>query len=139
MIDLSQCAALFADTARHGISDENIIFITAYPKTAKPTMLKSAVAAFSVYDTESEQEGLGSDMQSGQIKMQVSVYVPYKCKNQNGNALLEKICRVICSEFCILSIKIAETEPDADTECMVARAVFTLDDEILRGDQFESF
>lgn len=137
MISLSKCAELFADTARCGISDENINFITAYPKTAEPTLLNSAVAAFSVYDIQSQQEGLGADIQSGQIKIQVSVFVPYKNKNQNGNALLEKICRVICSEFCILGIKITETEPDADTECTVVRAVFTLDDEILRSEQLE--
>ena len=50
MIDLSKYAALFADTARGGIADENVVFITAYPRMAKPTLLKSAVAAFSVYD-----------------------------------------------------------------------------------------
>lgn len=137
MIDLSKCAELFADTARSGISDENVIFITSYPKTAKPTLLKSAVAAFSVCDIQSEQEGLGADIQSGQIKIQVSVFVPYKNNGENGNVLLEKICRVICSKFCILGIKITQTEPDADTECTVTRAVFTLDDEILRSEQFE--
>lgn len=139
MIDLSKYATLFADTARGGIADENVVFITAYPKTEKPTLLKSAVAAFSVYDVRSEQEGLGADIQSGQVKIQVSVFVPYKNKSENGTALLEKICRVICSEFCILGIKITKTEPDADTECTIARAVFTLDDEILRGGQIESF
>lgn len=139
MIDLSKYAALFADTARRSIADENVIFITSYPKTAKPTLLKSAVAAFSVYDVQSEQEGLGADIQSGQIKIQVSVFVPYKNKSENGNALLEKICRTICSAFCILGIKITKTETDDDTECTVTRAVFTLDDEILRGEQLESF
>lgn len=137
MINISEYLSLFADKARQGLADENSVFITAYPATAKPTLLKSAVAAFSLYDVQSEQEGLGADVQSGQIKIQVSVFVPFKNKNENGTALLEKICRVICSEFCILGIKITETEPDADTECTVTRAVFTLDDEILRSEQFE--
>lgn len=137
MINLSNYAVLFADTARQSLADENIVFITAYPKTAKPALLKSAVAAFSVCDIQSQPEGLGSDVQSGQIKIQVSVYVPYKNKSENGMALLEKICRVICSKFCILGIKTGKAEPDSDTECTVSRAVFTLDDEILRSEQFE--
>lgn len=137
MIDLSQCAVLFADTAKQALKDENVIFITAYPKTAKPTLLKTVVAAFSVYDVKSEQEGLGADIQSGQIEVRVSVFVPYKNKSENGAEILEKICRVLCGKFCILGIKVYQTEPDADTECTVTRAVFTLDDEILRGEEVE--
>lgn len=137
MISLSQCAALFADTARQKAAAENVIFITSYPKTAKPTLLSCAVAAFSAYDAQTEQEGLGADLQSGQIKIQASVFVPYRNKNQNAAALLEKICRALCSEFCILGIKITKTEPDDDTQCTVTRAVFTLDDEILRSEKLE--
>lgn len=132
MINLSQYATLFADSAKRGFDGRDVIFITAYPNVSKPSLLKSAVASFSVYDVETQTEGLGSEFQAGQIKVQASIYVPYRNKTENPDGIAEKICTVICSEFNIAGVKITKTEPDEDTECLVKHVIFTIDDEVIK-------
>ncbi len=130
MINRADIVNTFIKTAQKHCTLENVVYIPAYPYTPKSSVMKNTVAAFSVYYEETEPEGLGSEIYSGRLQVRLSVYTPFQYGAASGSETAEHICRALCSNLDIVGVKALVPKPDTDTECMVTRVIFTLDDEI---------
>lgn len=135
MINRADIVSVFIKTAQEHCTLENVVYIPAYPNTPKSSFMKNTVAAFSVYYEKTEPEGLGSEIYSGRLQVKLSVYTPFKENSVQGNETAEHICRALCSNLNITGVKTLALKPDTDTECMVTRVIFTLDDEIAYGQE----
>lgn len=130
MIHRADIVNTFIKTAQEHCSLKNVVYISAYPYTAKSSFMKNTVAAFSVYYEDTEPEGLGSEFYSGRLQIKLSVYTPFQYGAVLGIETAEHICRALCSNLDIVGVKTLVPKPDKDTECMVTRVIFTLDDEV---------
>ncbi len=133
MIDLSGITNAFVEAAKRSCPLENTVYTAAYPHTVKNTVLKTAVVAFSIYDTEVLPQGIGENTYSGGIKISAAIYIP-KYLTSNGTEaamnIAKALCSGLCREFNITGLKVTAPTPDADTECVVTRVIFTVDDEL---------
>lgn len=133
MTDLSGITNAFVEAAKRSCPLENMVYTAAYPHTVKNTVLKTVVVAFSVYDAEVSPEGIGENIYSGGIKISAAIYIP-KYLTGNGTEaamnIAKALCSGLCSEFNITGLKVTAPQPDADTECVVTRVIFTVDDEL---------
>lgn len=133
MLDVSKITNAFAETAQKYCPCEYTACVNAYPNQAKPTLMHKMVIAFSVCDFETAPEGIAESRYSGEIKVSAVFYVPYHFKSAEGitaQKITEDVCKGICSEFHITGLRVSAPKPDADTECMVRRLIFTIDDEL---------
>lgn len=132
MTDIQKILQSFIDTAEKYCPLKDMIYIKAFPNTYKSSYMYNSVTAFSVYSTDAEPEGLGENVYSGQLKISAAVYVPFS-KNQSSSGAAAVLCESLCSRLNIRGIKLLCAEPDDDTECIVSRVIFTIDNEIFEG------
>lgn len=132
MTEIQKILQRFIDTAEAYCPLKDMVYIKAFPDTYKSSYMQNSVTAFSVYGIDAEPEGLGENVYSGQLKISAAVYVPFS-KKQSSSAVAAVLCESLCSHLDIRGIKVLSAGPDDDTECVVSRVIFTIDNEIFEG------
>jgi len=106
----------------------NIRLMHSYAKTVKPTLLKSAVIAFSCRRIHLQPCAIGENADAGDIEISAGIYVPYINDEITGGEIAKRLCGMLFDMLHVMKVSISAPASDAETECMVTKAVFTLND-----------
>lgn len=114
---------------------DNKKVIKAFPDIPKPTALNKPVIAVGLKEISVDDHSIGQSVKTGNISISADIFIPYSCGGCSAEAIICEICKSAIG-FGISAIRVSECAVDSDAQCFAVKSVFTFNDEIAFGGDF---
>ena len=107
----------------------------AYPNTMKPTILKNTAVAVGIKSIELDENSINEHIKAGSFSVFTDIFLPFESDKTVPESIVFRICKDV-SDFNIVSISISEIKVNSLAQCYVMRAVFTFNNELGFGGDY---
>lgn len=110
--------------------------IQAFPDVQKATALRKPVIAVGLKEISVGDSSIGQQIKTGNISISANVFIPFSCTGCSAEKCICEICKSVigCG---ISAVRISECAADSYAQCFTVQSVFTFNDEIAFGGEFD--
>ncbi|MDD6728276.1 MAG: hypothetical protein PUE08_03535 [Eubacteriales bacterium] len=132
MLNIKTLLDDFVTMVRESGELEGVKLISAYPFTARPTMLKENLVAVGISDISLNACHIGFRESAGDVKIFADIFVPLEEDSRQASKIFTKLC-IALKSMNITAISAERIVASKEAGAYVMKTEFTFRDEILFG------